>query len=267
MELLTLDKARLMVSITPKAEQLKKELLAKAQAVREVTTDEQMSNAVSIAGTLKGLVRQVEAARKEMQEPLKIAERNINDVAKKFSQKVKDTAEILERMASNYKMEQDRKAEAARREIERIARDARQAEEELARKAQEALLAAEAAKDQHARGELLQKVADIEIESGEISSQADLQISQVLQKEETKPVGASVVHDYDIRVDDVHKLYAAYPQCVSLSPKLLYIKDLIRLGRLNIPGVTLIPRTRIISRISAPTGVVTGGKDVVELQQ
>lgn len=268
LELLALDKARLMVSITPKANQIRAELLALAESVREVTTDDQMNEAIGIAGGLKGLIRQVEASRKDIQEPLRVAERNINDVAKKYCDRVKAAAATLERMAGEYKAEQDRKAEVARQELARIAEESRRAEQELAKKAQEALLAAEAAKDPYTQNELRQRATDLEIEAGEVADQfaQKFEAADAAAPVEAKPLGAAVVQDYDIQIVDLRALYAAYPQCVSLSPRLLAIKDLIRVGKLDIPGVKLTPRTRVVSRVSMPRISAGQSPDVVTLQ-
>lgn len=66
------------------------------------------------------------------------------------------------------------------------------------------------------------------------------------QKEEffetpkSKPHGGAMRNDWDITITDLKALYAAHPQCVSLSPNMLSIKDLLKAG-ITPPGIEASP--------------------------
>lgn len=72
------------------------------------------------------------------------------------------------------------------------------------------------------------------------------QFEVVRQKEEffetpkSKPHGGAMRKDWDITITDLKALYAASPQCVTLSPNMLAIKDLLKAG-ITPPGITASP--------------------------
>jgi hypothetical protein len=52
-------------------------------------------------------------------------------------------------------------------------------------------------------------------------------------------------------IEDIHALYKAFPQCVELTPKLMAIKDLIKSGVTEIPGIKIEERAAVSAKAAA----------------
>lgn len=249
------------VAITQEAQTQKDDALALAKAVTIVTTAEQQQDAIAVASIMKSLVKGVEATRVEVKKPALEAGRLIDDIAKRYSDELEKEVKRVEGLAATYQAEQNRIATAARQaEIDRQNRqreaeeaERQKAEQDALQRQQEAdkarladLERIQAAKDGAAREEA-QRLADIAAEerarraSQQQAHERELQEARLEEERKRaaqlasivpqKATGASVRVQIDYEVTDIHALYAARPDLVSIEPKRSMI-----LASINIPN-------------------------------
>lgn len=299
-----------LATIPQEAVEFKQVKLATAQTILAIATDDQQIDACDVISQLKGIVRDVEATRKELTQPFLDAQRELKARADAFTIEISTEIKRIEGINSTYQAEKLRIAKEKEEAEKKRIRDVFEAEQKLIREAAEAqrkLDEAEAARLKAIEDEKLRLKAQEEENARQLEAakndeklkaqllenqriQAELDEAKRIQDEKnaeanrkqleedmlareieaeearedvskalevhqapinTKVAGASVKQDYEIEIKSLDDLYKAYPQCVELKARLNSIKDLIRVGILDIPGVVLTPKVSVNVRAGA----------------
>ncbi|MDP0498706.1 MAG: hypothetical protein Q7P63_01280 [Verrucomicrobiota bacterium JB022] len=166
----------------------------------------------------KNLAKEVEAARKQVKQPILDLGRKIDDTSKEFSKDLNAQVQRLERLLGAYQAAEREKAEKARRaalEEERKIREAAQRE------------AAEAFTDEEAE-QALNNAAD--------------QVSALRQQNTTldyKPAGTALLIQRKFEVEDIDALFQARPELCKIEPNNEAIRSLLKVSKKlpSIPGI------------------------------
>jgi hypothetical protein len=247
---INLDKVSLAVVGDIAAE--KAGLLSKSEAIKSVASDDEAQAALNVAAELKGAVKSVDKKRETFKAPVLLLGRAIDSTAKEFITPVETEAKRLERLAGDWalKKEREHQAEIARQQAE--AERLRRQQEEEARKAQEAAEAARKAAEQATTPEDKEAAEDAAFEAELAASiPVSAPVPAAVVPDKPKFAGASVQMVKEPVIEDIHALYAAYPSCVELTAKLSNIKDLIKRGITDIPGVRFEERAAVSAKAAA----------------
>ena len=233
-------------SLAGEFNQLRDRLLAESTPITSIENETDQRNAIAIVSQLKAVTRDIEASRKIVKKPYDEAVAQINAIAREATASIALESSRLEGLMGAFQAEQRRiqfeKEQAARREQQRLAEEAEKARVD----AERLRLESEKAKGKKAAA-LREQAEDAEIKAGEAADAVSAAPPAVIQ-EAPRAHGASVSEGYDIEVVDIGLLYKSYPQCIKMEPRLMAIQDLIRIGRLDIPGVKLTPKIKVAVR-------------------
>lgn len=226
------------------------ESLASAALIMVVGSPEQQSSAVAALQDLRGWCKQVETARKELKAPVLNLGRQIDDTADQFCQPVLSEVARINLLVTNYQVAERKKAEAAeaarlaelkRIEAERIAKEKAEFDRtnaELAKaKSEQASEAALKAEEERMR--------QIEAEAAKAKAQAMAAPVAAPPKAAGLVTQEVWVHE----VMDLHALYAARPDLVTLEPKSREINTAIRAGLRECPGLVIRKEIRTGVRV------------------
>ena len=247
------DDAKLAITFTPGALELKESALASSFLVGRVTTPDEQDVAVAAQKELRQILKLCEDARTEAKAPVLEFGREIDAAAKKFkSALVEDDLRIGHLIADFQALEaaKVRAAEAVRQwEIHKLDQERRDYEDRIRRleaeskRTSDAALAAARLKESQATNENARKLAE-EIRL-EIERQTALSIAKTHEELDAindrhceavaalpvvtaaKAEGQSVRWDWDIVVNDLWALARSHPLCVKLEPRMSEIRALL----------------------------------------
>lgn len=231
------------LSLTPEFHLVKARALETARAVDAVTDKETMDLATKALVQVSAILKTLEDSRTAVKAPvLKIA-KEIDAIAKEAAEDLGREKARLKASTEAYYREEARKAEAARRLAEKLAEAKRQKEEEIIRAQQEEQRkleeAARKSNDAAERERLQQEAA----ERARLADEAARRQEEIEAKEVKAPAksdGMIVRKVWKHRVLDLHALYKARPDLVTLEPKTNAINSAIRQGgEREIPGLEI----------------------------
>ncbi len=206
------DDAQMSVGFTPQALEMKQSALDAAACVFRVASETENALAVTVQMEVHSALKLAEEARKAAKEPVLEFGRRIDDLAKRYKCELEAEEIRLAELVGNYqtaKLAQERAAESLRNsklnqlEIERAANLSR---------------------------------AETHDARDEINSRFDEAAKAIAPVSLGNVKGQTVREDWDIEVTDIHALYTAAPQMVTLTPALSQIRMALDLG-MKLPGV------------------------------
>lgn len=279
-DLILLDFETRQLSLAAIAEQARCVALQNAKLIWEVKDAAQQREAVAAQSDLDQLLRDVEKSREMAKAPLLEMGRTLDAHAKEFCAPLKKESLRVAGLITDFQQLEQAKARAAeearRAEERRVAEEQRQAELAVIRaaEAQRAKLAAEQAelKRQHAEAnarerkilEAQQAEIDRQKALAEAKSHEDLdriqaegsrrqaEIAAQPVVEPARATGQRVVTDWEVTVSDVWALARAHPVCVTITPRIGEIKNLLKTGQ-KVAGV--VAKEITISRTTATRAI------------
>lgn len=222
--------------------------LALSRELKTPTNDEEQKIVLARAGTLKAINKDVESLRVELTKPHLDAQRDYKAKCDDFRKPILDEVKRLEDGASAFQASKERIARQEREEEAKRLQAALKAERDAIAEQQRLERELAAAKTKKAQAAIKEKIEAAQINVGEAQADTQQAIEQRAEPVNTKVAGSRIAEDYDIVVVNIHALYAAHRQCVELTERKSAIKDLIRAGITDIPGVTLTPRVKVSAR-------------------
>ena len=231
------------LSITAEAALLRSQALEKASHIKSVTTAAEQAAAVEAIALLKGLSKKMEASREDVKRPVITLGRQIESMANEYKGELETVAKRINDMVQAFFREEARKAEARRKFAEDMAAKKRQREAEEARLANEE---AERLRQQAQQAETVQEALNLTAkaqESEQIAEQAEERAAEIAPAAVAAPAKAAGMIAKKIwkhRITDIHALYKARPDLVTLEPKTNQINATIRQGgERKIPGLEI----------------------------
>lgn len=213
--LIVVNNTTLTADWTAKANQLKEEALTTSAAIGKVTDAIENANAVEAQKSLHGIIKLVEEARQAAKAPVLKFGKGIDDQAKAFITELKEEEWRISRLVGDFQQLEAKKAQAAR-----------QAEQDRLNMLEKERLAAIAQAKSHE-------------ELDAIEERHDNAVRQQAPQQPITPVranGQRVAEEIKFEVFDITQLAAKYPNCVTITPKAMEIKALLKAG-INLPGV------------------------------
>ncbi len=213
-ELLARDDARMAVSYTALAMDLKAYALERCALIGRVTNAAEQTEAVEAQKALRGIIKQTEDNRVEMKKPVLDYGRRIDDAAKLFVEELRMEEIRIATLVGNFQTAELARARAAEA-AERSRLTALEKERQLA-------LAASATHEQR----------------DEVNTKFDQEatVAVVAPVIPTKVEGQTVREDWEIEVTDIHALYRSHPRFVKLTPLMMEIRTALDAG-VTPPGV------------------------------
>lgn len=281
--LIVRDDAKLAVSFSREAIILKDRALEIGALIGRVTNAMEQNAAVEAQTELQKIIGQAEKARKAVKAPVIEYGRSIDAAAEGFTAELKAEMLRISKLVSDFQQlelakaraaEEARRLEAEKIERERQAELRRIAEAEAERRAQlvEAERAAQRlaaeAKNKKEREEAERQRLELERQRAAAEAQSHEQFDAVqasfnaqqaaLSAQVHEPIraeGQRVVTDWDVVVNDIHKLYRAHANCVELKPRISEIKNLLKMG-VQVQGVTATPVVKAGVRLGKPAAAI-----------
>lgn len=219
------------ISITPDAEKLKESLLVGSRSIAAVTDAESDDLAKAHQTALANHRLALEKCRKEVKEPVLQLGKDIDQKAAQFGAETLAEENRIKKLRENFAADQARKqreaAEVARREAaeaERKRQEAERAERLATEAAERAKREAEQA-DQEDFGAGFEALSKAE-EAAEEAKRAEQQ-RLALEAEQRRASAAVIMaasapvakSEWDFEVTNIHELYLAFPDLVTLTPK------------------------------------------------
>jgi hypothetical protein len=259
LEVSVIDAQHFQVAIPGDAVKYKSSLLLRASEIEKVSNPEELEQAREVVAEIKKAVNDVEKARVELTAPFLSVQRQLKAKANIWRAELDTQIRGLEFAISDYIRKEQEKAAAIqraaeaeeRRKREESARAERIEQERLAelqRQQQEAERRAQELKSKAAREKAAAEALRLRRE------QEALELER--QEREPEPIRAPVIAldvraldtrgmqvrpTFEITVTDVHALYRAHPDLVSLEPKKALLNSLVAdsNGEIQIPGVEI----------------------------
>lgn len=195
--------------------------------ISNVRSPMSMSAAIAAAGTMKGAVKELEAARRARLKPIEEAIKKLNAMCKEFGGPLEAEILRLERAASSYQLEQDRIFRAKQAEEQRL-REAEEAKERAALETQ--------VHDHPVHG-IDKAIATLT----SMSVQPSVAAPQAIQ-------GASVERGWDWELVDIWALARHAPEAVDLSVKASVVNRMVKAGSRAIPGIRIFEVADVTAR-------------------
>lgn len=254
------------LSLAPHAEQIKADALAKAKAVAQVTTPDELDVAVEARRELNDIAKGVEKTRKELKAPILKAGKDLDKLADDFIADVEKEKDRLDGHINHWQREQLRIAEEARKAAEEAQRKAEaeqarlQAELEAARRREEeAQKAAENAKTAAAKAKAeadakAAREAQEAAEEKQFAAQlaAESTAAPAVIPEQPKGVSSRVTKDFRIIGKNEYeqrasllKLAAKYPHLIKIEARRADI-----LSTINQQGITELPGLEVFDEVT-----------------
>lgn len=208
------------IAVKQEAEDLKRNLIAQAACIKEVDDDFTAQCGAEIIVGIKRLIKEMEAARKDVKAPILEIGRKIDDIAKAFCESLVDEQCRINYMLIKYNDKIEKARQLAIAEAERKAKEA-QAKIDAERKAEPA------------RESIFESV---------MHRTEALQEARTIAKEKTlEGSGVSFRTVVDFEVEDVLELVKHHLDMVTITPKRSVIIQSLKAGH-NIHGVKRIER-------------------------
>lgn len=232
------------IQIAPWAIAQKRLAIEEAQLCQTVKDPFTQSAAVESMRALTKIERDVENDRQAVKKPVLDLGRQIDQAAAQFIADVKTEVGRLRGLLTGYEIEQRKKAEEERRRQEEEARKAQEAErkrlaelERQKREAEEAARKAELAATPTEATQALQAaaVAEERVEALAAPVAQPMFVAPVVHRAE----GSVYRENWTFDVADIHALYAAHPDLVTLTVKRSDVLAKIRAGAREIPGINI----------------------------
>ena len=205
----------LEVSIVPDAYQLRAQALEASALIGKVTDEATKQVAVEAQILLKEIVDQCEQSRVAVKAPVLETGRLIDAIAKQYASEAKLELMRLSKEVGDY--------EALQLANLRAAQQAQSKELNAAEKQRW---------DDIAKAKSHDEIDAINERFAQQQAALQAQLPSIQRFDHQR-----VTEDWEIKVDNIHMLYAAAPICVKMEPKLIEIKQLLdKLG--SLPGVT-----------------------------
>jgi hypothetical protein len=257
--------------VSTDSETRKRELIAAASEILEVTDEEQQSLAIHAERDLKNLRTSVENARKTIKAPVIELGKKIDQIAADFiedaereEKRLMGMVNFFQRKQLDLRREAERKAQQERDRIQKEIDDARHAQEQAERKRKEAEDLARIAQEASTKRErdkaalevrnLEQEAARLEDEAFEKSLAAESIPTAIIPTAEP-PKGLTVKEALDFRVCGASEFsqrkslaaaVAVYPHLFNITPRRQDILDAI-----NKQGITEIPGLEIFEKLTS----------------
>lgn len=263
-DLIILDFEQRQLSLAAAAERQRAVVLQNAKLIWEVKDPAQQQEAVHAQSDLDGLLRDIEKSREATKAPLLEMGRTLDAQAREFCAPLKKESLRVAGLITDFQQLEQAKARAAeetkRAEERRIAEQQRQAELATIRAAevqrQKLQKEQEELQRQHAlanerekkileaqQAELDRQKALAEAKSHEeldrIQAEASRRQAEIAAQpviEPARATGQRVVTDWEVTVSDVWALARAHPMCVTITPRVGEIKNLLKAGQ-KVAGV------------------------------
>ena len=231
------------LTIEPAAELAKSQALEGAKAIVEITDAVSQQAAVDAIARCKRFSKRLEDSRKDVKAPVIKLGKDIDGMAATFGAEVLAEETRLDNMVKKYFREEAEKAARAQRMRDDIAAKKKKREQEIAdqAEAERKRLEAEAQKteDPEQAAELARKAQDAALVAEDATQRAE-NVSASLVTTPARSDGMTVRKVWKHRIIDIHALYAARPDLVSLEPKTNAINTAIRQGGdRKIPGLEI----------------------------
>lgn len=251
-------------------------LVASSQ-IEIVTNAEENATAVAAQAELTALIKWIESERKELKAPVIKLGREIDDAAENAVKELKSEQTRIAGEVGSYQQELAEVARVAARkaaeEAARIEREAREEQERIEREQRAAADAArrvameEAAKarnaaelqaaQERAKAEADRIDAEAKAAQENAAKNAQQALSFIPAPEAPQTVkGQAVREDWEITVSDIHLLYRANPNCVSLEPRLSEIRNLLAMG--------IVPKGVVAKKV-IKSGVRMGTRKTIDV--
>jgi len=250
------------LSVTPEFLARREDAIASAALIARVSSPDENNRAVEVQKALVGLVREVEAARKKLKEPVLELGRAIDAAAKAAVEPITAAELPLRNLISDFADSERRRAaveaariEAERRRAEEAALRARLEEER--RVQEEAAARLRAAKDASDRARI-EEEAKAAVERAKADQERAARLAEeraAFDRQAHAPAvaqGQTVRTEWQVDIVDIWGLARAHPACVTITPRLSEIKALLDAGakvvgvsakRVTIAGVRTAGRT------------------------
>jgi hypothetical protein len=223
--LIVRDDARLSITFTAAANELKNDALASSGLIAKVNDAESQERAVAAQQAIANVLNLAEKARKACKDPVLDFGRLIDHRCREFIQELKDEQLRLARLVADFQqLEQERVRRAQQAENERLLEAERQKARELAQA------------ETHEAAEAIQARYNEEAAS----------------REPIKPIraeGQRVTQEWEIEVIDIVMLYRHHPYCVKMEAVRSAIKELLNDG-VEVHGI----RARKVIKAGVTTG-------------
>lgn len=271
------DDARMQLSITPEAAQMKCEALEKAALVGKVSNPAEQETACEAQKDLTSLLNLVEKARKAAKDPVLNFGRVIDATAASFVEDIKteqlriaglvgdyqalEAAKVRAaeqaRLAEERRIQEERRqaelaairaAEAERRKLDEAQREIQRQQAEAKNKREAELLAQQQAEIDRQRALAEAKSHEELDQINEAASNAAATLAEKPRYEAPKVQGQRVSEEWVIEVTDIWLLAKSHPTCVKLEALKSEIKGLLNAG-VKVAGVRASREVR--SRISS----------------
>lgn len=250
------------LSVTPEFLARREDAIASAALIARVSSPDENNHAVEVQKSLMSLVREVEAARKKLKEPVLDLGRRIDSAAKEAVEPITAAELPLRNLISDFADSERKRAqaeaariEAERRQAEEAALQARLAEEKRVREEAEARLRAAKDAADRARVEEEAKAAIERARAEQERAQRLADERAAMDRQVHAPAvaqGQSVRTEWQVDIVDIWALARAHPACVTITPRMSEIKGLLDAGakvvgvsakRVTIAGVRTAGRT------------------------
>jgi DNA polymerase III alpha subunit (gram-positive type) len=245
----------IVINSTAEAIKARDALLATAQTITEVNSDDASLRAADILKEIKQLTRFIEGARTEAKSPILEKGKQIDALAKQLTAELEEHAKRIANQIGFWTAEQARKVkeamEAVQREATRLVQEKADAERKLREQelAEQQELARQAAattnekrrKELEAEAQRKRDLAEHEQAQRDEAMQQDIIALRTTAQASAgeRPTGIATRTSIKFEVTDIKALHAAHPFLVTLSPNNAAITSALKTLRDGeaIPGV------------------------------
>lgn len=223
------------IEITEEGRKLKGQLMIRSLSITKIDNPKTRDEAIAASSAIKTHLKDVEKSRQEVLKPFHDTTKMINSAASGHVTELENERLRLNCIVGDF--------ELARRKEEEL---------EAMRLASEVADLEKAAQPDPLKDMMggAQKAESLErtLEAEERLQEASGKLSATLSsKGGNKAKGGALRQDWDVVVSDMKGLYAAHPQCVTLTANILAIKDLLRAG-VKPPGIVAISKVSYSAR-------------------
>lgn len=217
------------ISLSAEALHARDTVIAQAKGIATVSTADELQVAAVALRTLKGFLTKLESSRKEVKNPILEKGREIDRIAKDSAGPVEAEVARINRLVLDFQRAEMERADRQRKFRESMERKKREAAEAEARRLRE-----------QAAGAIIPEEAEALRQQSEAAQERAEAQAIVTVQAPPKAEGVSVKKDWFHEVVDLHALYRARPDLVTLEPKTAAINAAIRQnGMRDCPGLRI----------------------------
>lgn len=234
-------------TLSPEFLEKREDAIASASLIARVSNAAENALAVEAQRKCTVLVREVEAARKRVKEPVLDLGRRIDTIAREATAPIEAALAPVVQLISDFQAaEREReRREQARIEAERAAAEREAMRLRLAEEARiqaEARAAMESARSRAEADHIAHQaeLARLAAAEAEVKAKAEAQERAAMDMQvhaAAKAHGQSVRMEWEVNVVDLWALARAHPACVTITPRLTEIKAILSAGG-KVAGVT-----------------------------